>query len=256
MPEHEAEQTQRNLEAHSGLSRSRWRRAFWSVPRGMHIVLMVICFGLGVAIASQVIAQHEDPIDSLSQQDLVVLLEELSDKEDQLRQERQELSAQLAELEDATTQREAAEKAAQQARDNALINAALVPVHGPGVRITVNDPERALRASHFVMTVGELRNSGAEAGELNGIRFTMQSAFTSDDSGLFLDGQRIGAPYVWSVIGDPQTIATALDIPGGATSQMRAKGASVEVTQHEDLVIDSVAQPAAPRWASQAPSVD
>lgn len=236
--------------ASGGAHKGRLLKAFWSVPRGIHVLLLVICFVLGLAIASQVIAQHDDPFDSLSQQDLVVLLEELADREEELRTQRAELAKQLASLEDEATKRQAAQEAAAAARTHAQINAALVPVTGPGVEVTVRDPEKALRASHFVMTIGELRNAGAEAAEINGRRLTMRSAFTSDDEGISLDGKRLEAPYVWRVIGEGKTIATALEIPGGTASQMRAKGAHVDIQTSDEVRINSVAPAVTPQWAT------
>lgn len=229
-------------------ARRLWK-AFISTPRGIHVVLLVICFSLGFAIATQVIAQREDPYETLSQQDLVVLLEELADREDALRTERNDLARQLAQLEDQATQREAAQAAAEQARTTSQINAALVPVQGPGVRMVIKDADRALKASHFVMAIGELRNAGAEAAELNGVRLTMRSSFSYDNGAIYLDGTKISAPYQWSVIGDPSTIATALEIPGGSASQIRAKGAEVDITQADLLRIDSVAHALNPKWA-------
>lgn len=226
-------------------------RAFLATPRGIHIVLMVICFALGFAIVSQVIAQHDDPFDTLSQQDLVVLLEELADREDALRVERQDLTQQLHELEDAATQREAAAAAAEQAQLTAQMNAAQIPVRGPGIRMIVRDTSHSLNASQFVMTIGELRNAGAEAAELNGIRLTMRSSFTTDNGIVYLDGEKLVSPYQWTVIGAPSTLATALEIPGGSSSQMRAKGAQVDITQLDELSVTAVAQPLTPRWAQQ-----
>lgn len=227
----------------------RLRQALVSRPRGIHVLIAFICFSLGFAIASQVIAQRDDPFDSLSQQDLVVLLEELSDREEALRSERAKLAVQLSELEDEATKREAALDAAKKSRELAQINAALVPVYGPGVSMVVKDPTASLKATHFVMAIGELRNAGAEAASLNGIRLTMRSSFTSDASGVYLDGQRIHSPYVWNAVGEAATIATALEIPGGSASQMRAKGAEVEIVQMEEVIIERVAAPMEPRWA-------
>lgn len=230
-------------------SRHRLRQAFFSAPRGIHIVLLGICFSLGFAIASQVIAQREDPFESLSQQDLVVLLEELSDREDALRSERADLTSQLAALEDSATKREAAIKAAQEARALARINAAVVPVEGPGITMIVKDPQGTLTASQFVMAIGELRNAGAEAASINGVRLTMRSAFTMCEGHVCVDGQRLSPPYLWNVIGESQTVATALDIPGGSATQMRAKGADVTINRLELVQIDAVAQPFAPSLA-------
>lgn len=209
----------------------------------MHLVLMLICFLLGVALASQVIAQREDPFERLSQQDLVVLLEEMNEREEELRSERTVLAEQLSQLENEATRRSAAKEAAEKARIQSQINAGLLPVKGPGVEIEVHDSQRGLRSAHFVMTIGELRNAGAESLELNGQRLTMRSFFTTGEDGIYLDGKRLSPPYRWKVIGESQTIATALEIPGGAASQMKAKGAAVRITPIEEVRIETIATP-------------
>ena len=65
-----------------------------------------------------------------------------------------------------------------------------------------------------------------------------------------MDGTPIASPYLWTVIGEPQTIATALDIQAGSASQMRAKGATVAITVTDLVTIDSLATPQAPQYAS------
>lgn len=230
------------------IGRRLWK-AFISTPRGIHVILMVICFSLGFALASQVISQRSDPLDSLSQEDLVVLLEELTSKEEALRSERATLLSELADLENKATQRQAALDAATKARELAEINAALVPVEGPGVVMSVVDSAKSLTTTHFVMTLGELRNAGAEAVALNGIRLTMRSSFSSDANGVYLDGTPIATPYRWEVIGEPETIATALEIQAGSAAQMRAKGADVTIRREEKITIHAVAQAIEPQWA-------
>lgn len=230
------------------IARRLWK-AFVSTPRGIHLVLLVICFSLGFALASQVISQRSDPLDSLTQEDLVVLLEELTSKEEALRSERASLLAELSVLENEATQRQAALDAATKARELAEINAALVPVEGPGVIMTVADPTKSLSTTHFVMALGELRNAGAEAAALNNVRITMRSSFSSDANGVYLDGKPLTSPYRWEVIGEPDTIATALEIQAGSAAQMRAKGADVTIRRDEKLTIRSVAQQIEPQWA-------
>ena len=236
--------------SHTGLS-TRFRRALFAPPRAMHCVLLVICLALGFALVTQVRAQRTDPLDSLSQEELVVLLSELSTQADSLRQERNSLQRQVQELDNAATEQEAAVDAARKTNEQARINAGLVAVHGPGVLIHVIDPASKLSSTEFVMTLGELRNAGAEAIELNGVRLTTRSFFTSSASSpVFVDGQLLKAPYDWKVIGDPDTISTALEIQAGAAAQMRAKGAQVSIVEAGDLLINSTASAAEPRFAS------
>lgn len=226
----------------------RARKAIFAVPRPLHALLLVICFMLGAALVTQVRAQQADPLETMGDQDLVLLLDELTTRADTLRSERNDLNSQLSELEDSASQRQAAEKAAADARVQSQINAGTVAVHGQGVVITVSDPLSKLGAEQFVLTLGELRNAGAEAISVNGVRLTTRSWF-SLDPGVVVDGTPISSPYTWQVIGDPATIGPALEIAGGAASQMRLYGAQVTVDTKEDVVIDAVVTPTSPQYA-------
>ena len=98
--------------------------------------------------------------------------------------------------------------------------------------------------------LGELRNSGAEAIELNGNRVVASSYITADENGvLSLSGTELTAPYVWKVIGDADTIQPALDIARGATSQLRAADATVQITRVENIEINSTVTPKTYRYA-------
>ena len=236
----------------TGARPSLWRRAgkaVFAVPRPLHALLLVICLMLGVALVTQVRAQQEDPLETMGEQDLVLLLDELTSRADELRTERSDLNSQLMELEDSASQREAADKAAAQARIQSQINAGTVPVHGEGVVLTVRDPQGQVPVEYFILTLGELRNAGSEAIALNGVRLTSRTWFSSGEDGIIVDSTPITSPYTWQVIGDSQTIAPALEISAGAASQMRARGAQVEVEPAQDVVIDAVVQPSSPRFA-------
>ena len=232
----------------------RLREALFAAPRALHAVLLVICLLLGFALVTQVRAQRSDPLDNLSEEDLVVLLSELNSQEDSLRKERNSLQAQVAELESAASAQEAAAEAARKADEQARINASLVAVHGPGVLMRVSDPGGSLSSTEFVMTLGELRNAGAEAVELNGVRLSTRSSFTNEEGALRVDGERIESPYDWTIIGDANTISTALEIQAGSAAQMRAKGAQVTITEVEDVEIASTTTPLEPKYAEVATS--
>jgi len=228
----------------------RLRAALFARPRPLHVVLLVIFFVVGAALVTQVRAQQTDPLETMDQQDLVALLGELNSREDALRQERATLQGQLSDLRNAASEQEAAAEAATRAEQQAAINAGTVAVHGPGLVMTVSDPSGALDSSQFVMTLGELRNAGAESVALNGVRITPRSWFASDSSGLVLDGRTISPPYTWQILGDAATLEPALEIQAGSAQQMRARGATVAINPVDDLQITAVATVQQPHWAS------
>jgi uncharacterized protein YlxW (UPF0749 family) len=214
------------------------------------VVLLVICFVLGAAMVTQVRAQQTDPLETMNQQDLVALLDELSTREETLRSEKSDLQSQLAELQNAASEQQAARSAAERAATQAAVNAGTVAVHGPGLVMTVTDAGGALDSSQFVMALGELRNAGAEAVALNGVRLTPRSWFTSDSTGVVVDGTRISSPYTWQILGDATTLEPALEIQAGSAQQMRARGAGVDIAASDDLQITAVAPAPKPQWAT------
>ena len=229
---------------------ARARQAFFALPRGLHVVMLAIFMILGFALATQVRAQRSDPLEGLSEQDLVTVLDELSTQEQNLRTRRGELSSELDDLRSAADEAQAREQAARKAETQAQIAAGTVPVRGPGVTVSVVDAGANLASTQFVVTLGELRNAGAEAIELNGIRLSTRSSFTGQAGSIAVDGVPISSPYTWKVIGEPQTIATALDIQAGSAAQMRAKGANVAITPSTDITIESIATPRPPQFAT------
>ena len=157
-------------EPHSGPRLwARARQAFFALPRGLHVVMLVIFMILGFALATQVRAQRSDPLEGLSEQDLVTVLDELSTQEQNLRTRRGELSSELDDLRSAADEAQAREQAARKAETQAQIAAGTVPVRGPGVTVSVVDAGAKLSSTQFVRSLGELRNAGAEAIELKGI---------------------------------------------------------------------------------------
>ena len=176
-------------EPHSGPRLwARARQAFFALPRGLHVVMLVIFMILGFALAAQVRAQRSDPLEGLSEQDLVTVLDELGTQEQNLRTRRGELSSELDELRSAADEAQAREQAARKAETQAQIAAGTVPVHGPGVTVSVVDAGANLTSTQFVMTLGELRNAGAEAIELNGIRLSTEVLLHR--AGRIADGRR------------------------------------------------------------------
>lgn len=234
---------------------SRLRRLFLRTRvSGAHALIVLLCVAVGFAVVLQVRQTHEDAYASMRQDDLVRLLDELTTRNRELAEEGLDLRRELAELESGSTSRAAArEAAAQQAKVQGIL-AGVLPVHGPGVEIAVEDPGRQLGAPTFVTVLEELRNAGAEAIELNGERITASSWLATGTDGLVVSGVPIEPPYTWLAIGGPQTMATALDIPGGAMAAIRRAGAEVEVTQHEELEITSIRALTRPQWASPVPT--
>lgn len=221
---------------------------------GVHVLIVLLCVGLGFAVVVQVRQSQEDSYATMRQDDLVRLLDELTHRIDDLDEEGAVLRQELAELESGSSTRAAAQEAAEQQAKVQGILAGTLPVEGPGIEMVVTDPDNQVSAPTFVNVLEELRAAGAEAVELGGQRITMSSWIATAEDGIVVSGVQLSSPYQWRAIGDPHTLAVALDIPGGALSTIRrAEGSEARVSQHDHLEIVSVRQLSRPQAATPVP---
>ncbi len=78
-------------------------------------------------------------------------------------------------------------------------------------------------------------------------------AFTGAPGAIQLNGVTLHAPYRWLVIGDPDTIATALEIPGGALAFVENDGATGRIDKLEQVDVTALRDLPDPRFATLAP---
>ena len=188
------------------------------------------------------------------QQDLIDLFGSLSNSSQRAQREIAGLEQTRDDLQTATTRREAALSAADQAADSLDILAGTVPVQGPGIRVTITEGDGAISLNHLLDTVQELRTAQAEAMEFNDqVRAVASTSFTESATGIQVDGQALEAPYVIDVIGDPTTLEEGLRFPDGPLQQLRDEdGATVEITQLDRIEILSVVPLRPPDYAEPA----
>ncbi len=124
--------------------------------------------------------------------------------------------------------------------------AGTVGATGPGVRVLIDaDPQKV--TSVMVMdTVGELRDAGAEAIEINdSIRVVGQTWFATRDGALVVSGREITFPLVIEAIGDPHSLDQGLRFRGGAVSQIESGhvGGRVSIITDQQILISSTVTP-------------
>ncbi|MBD3780348.1 MULTISPECIES: DUF881 domain-containing protein [unclassified Cellulomonas] len=195
----------------------------------------VLCVMLGFAIAVQVRQTNTASLSTMRETELVSLLDQTTRQADELQDQVSELERTQQELRSGSTSREAALDAATRSAAAQGILSGRLPAEGPGVTVTVRDPEAQVSALTLLNLLEELRNAGAEAVQLNDQRLTASSYVLGTDAGIEVDGTLLSPPYRWVAIGDPDTIATALAIPGGALAKVQIDGGQASV-QTQDLV--------------------
>jgi uncharacterized protein YlxW (UPF0749 family) len=126
----------------------------------------------------------------------------------------------------------------------------VVPVTGPGIRLTVTEGPRPIDVDSILDAIEELRSAGAEAMQVNGkVRLVAQSAVEAAPGGLRIDGTLVTSPYVLDAIGDPHTLSGALNLVDGPIAQFKDAGATVDLVERDSLDITAVRQSTTPQFA-------
>lgn len=221
-------------------------------PRATRAQLLagLLCALLGFAIVVQVRQSGEDSLSTMRQSELVSLLDQTTRQGDQLQEQVRELEGTRQELESGSSSREAALEAATRSAAAQGILSGRLPAEGPGVLVTVSDPDGKVSAPILLNLLEELRNAGAEAVQLGDLRLTASSFVIGTDGRIEVDGVSMAPPYRWVVVGDPQTLATALSIPGGALAKVQIDGGTSHVEQHDLVQVTATREVPDPRYAT------
>ena len=231
--------------------RQRLLRALVRPSRSQAVVAVLLAV-LGFAAVTQVrFNEVDNTYGSLREQDLIDVLNGLAGTSQRAEAEIARLQRTRDDLLSDTGSREAALAQAQQEADTLSILAGLVPVTGPGIRVTVTEQTGTVGVQSMVDTLQELRTAGAEAIQVNGqVRVVADTAVEDVSGGLLVGGQMVTSPYVIDVIGEPHTLASSgIDFPDGPRDLFQDDGASVVVDELASLDIESVVKPSKPEYA-------
>ncbi|MFF5009501.1 DUF881 domain-containing protein [Streptomyces phaeochromogenes] len=232
--------------------RQRLVKGLWPprVSRAQFIVALLL-FGLGFGLAVQV-ASNSDSDGALRgarQEDLVRILDELDDRTQRLEEEKQGLEDQRTELENSSDQAEEARKQTVEKEKQLGILAGTVAAQGPGITLTIEDEKGTVEADMLLDAIQELRAAGAEAIQVNGVRVVAGTYLTDVSDGVAVDGNKISAPYRFKVIGKPQDLEPALNIPGGVVQTLEKEQATVTVERSDKIIVDALRPAKRPDYA-------
>ena len=237
--------------------RSPWQRLMLMArPRATkaNAFAALLAILLGFAVATQVHQNQVLGLDSLRQGELVTILDNATLLSSRLDQNARELQATRDQLVSGSTGDAAALTAAQERLDALGILAGTARAHGPGIQMTIADPGAKVDAPTLLDAIEELRDAGAEAIQVGNVRIVASSFFRKSGSEMEVDGTRLTQPYTILAIGNPQTMASAMEIPGGLSENVRGLRASITITQEKDLTLGALHTLREPRYARPVPS--
>ena len=256
MPDQKSDPTPPPAATPTPSSASPWRRlARAGAPRSTKAQVLgaVLALALGFAIATQVQQTQESGLESMRQDDLVRVLDDVSQRSTRLDEQVRELQAQRDALTSgANTSQAAIDQATKQLEALRLL-AGTAPAQGPGIKVTIADPGQKVTSAMMLDLLQELRDAGAEVVQYGANRVVASSWFSSSGGQIQVDGQPLTRPFTVLAIGDKATMASALNIPGGIVETLRRAEATATVEQLDTVRIDALQSPRTPRYAQPVP---
>jgi Uncharacterized protein conserved in bacteria len=211
-----------------------------------NVVIAVLLAVLGFTLVVQLRTNSGDAsLESARQEDLVRILSDLDAQEERIRQEIAGLEESRRQLSSGAQGRQAALEEARRRADELGILAGSLPARGPGLLVTFTPVSKPIPAARVLDAVQELRGAGAEAMQITGgdgaaVRVVASTYFLDSDGGISVGGRRLTGPYTIVVIGDPKTMRTALNIPGGVVASVSGDGGNVTIQERDVVEVTAV----------------
>ncbi len=214
-------------------------------PGRGQMVLALILFLTALLVVLTLRSQADQPsYSNLRRTELIQLLDNLSAETRRLEEDIRDLQTTRDELASGAEGAEAARAEANRRLDELQIIAGTVPVHGPGIRIVIEDPDEKVSPELLLDALEELRDAGAEVIEINDlIRVTTSTWLGLDAQGrVIADEKVVTDPILLDVIGDAATLEAGARFRGGLVSEVEGArvGGSVTIDQMARVDIDSV----------------
>ena len=229
------------------------RRSWGS--RGMQVVSGLLLGVLGFALVAQSSGgTAEQSYSNLREQDLIDLITGFSADR---KRAADDLASATSER-DLLQQQIAAERVSTREADRTTHWASVLdgqlPVSGPGLRITITDPNRQLHPETLLDVVHELRAADATLMEVNdSVRLGADSWFgETADGTIVVDGQKVEPPYVIDVLGPPATLTGALTFARGPLFKVQQLGGTLTWKDSQHVAIKSTRERVEPRFLQPA----
>lgn len=214
--------------------------------RRSQVALTLVALALGLLVVLQIRAQNGGAeLANRSAQELTVIVANLNTRNDQLRTEIATLEKEAGDLQSAQSR---GQTSVDQLRDDlARIQAwtGLLPVEGRGVRVRIDGP---IHSGAIDDVLNELRNAGAEAITVDGVRVVTGIVVAGAPGELSVENHAIGDGFEIRAIGSPQILTGTLTRTGGVIAQVGNAYADARLTV---TPLDSMTLPASDR--TQAP---
>ncbi len=175
---------------------------------------------LGILVVGQLRGQAGVPgLSALTATELTQLIANLTTRNDQLRTEIGGLERQENSLDEARNRGETTVDELTTDLERIRAWAGLTPVMGQGIAISVSGP---IGGDGIEELVNELRNAGAEAIAVDGVRVVAGTVVAGGPGALSVENAALGDAFEIRAIGSPQILTGTLTRTGGVIAQVGA----------------------------------
>jgi uncharacterized protein YlxW (UPF0749 family) len=205
--------------------------------RRNQLTIAAVAFVLGLLVIVQLRTQQSGAaFAGLSSQDLTVLVANLNARNDQLRRESANLQRELSTLTANADRGDASIDELRADLRRVRLYAGLDPAHGPGVVVIIRGPVDGASVEDLL---NELRNAGAEALAIDGVRVVPGLLVAGAAGETTVDGTPTDDPIELAAIGAPDKLTGSLARSGGIIAQLAATHPDVivEVTPVETIAV-------------------
>jgi uncharacterized protein YlxW (UPF0749 family) len=219
------------------------------------IAVLVLLLGFALAVQLKTNRNEDAGLTTARPEDLVRILSDLDSEQTRLRNEINGLEDTKRQLDSGAEGQQAALDDARRRADELGILAGTLPADGPGMTVDfVPGRSEPVGADVLLDAVEELRGAGAEALQIGGasgapVRIVASTYFSDSGDHIQVDGAELRSPYRVTVIGDPQTMLTALNIPGGVVDSVKQHGGTVSVHEADPVRVSALHAPVALKHA-------
>ncbi|NEE04016.1 DUF881 domain-containing protein [Phytoactinopolyspora halotolerans] len=237
----------------------RFWRAMTKRPQASHLGVAVLLALLGFGAVLQVRGDEEDALSHARRDELLQIYDGLTREADRLEEEIQDLRRDRDDLASSAGDESVALEQAEERLRQAQIVAGTVPVTGPGIQLTISDPDNQVTDTTLFGAIYELRSAGAEAIQIEGqgndtaVRIVAESYLLPAEGGVEVSGVMLRPPYVITAIGNPENLDEAMHFPQGVMSDVTLDGGDATVTQFSELTVETLHEVTEPEHASPAP---
>ena len=209
------------------------------------ITIAIACFVLAMVMCMQFKIVKETDITSIETMREEELRSELANWKQMYKEAEEQYNEKVAKLSEYREKQQSAEESSKLVeKELAQTNMYLgkTDVEGQGIVININDINseeiNPISAEDLLIIVDYLKLAGAEAISINGERIiNMSDIVYIGNSVIFVNQQRILAPYIINAIGDPTKLESTLLGNGGYIEELKNIGFDISIDRKNKIDI-------------------